>query len=123
VSGAGGGSVRTASWWDRNFQSLHTAGLGEWGGLVGETFALDSPNGSHLLRIAAVTAFPKSGSRPATLARSQAFSVVFESIGGPPLPATDSVYQLVHRSFPPLPLYMGTPTRLALKTRLIAVFN
>ena len=115
--------ARTASWWDRTFLSLAAAGLSEWAGLVGETFAMDSPNGSHLLRIAAVTAFPRSGPRPPTLARSQAFSVAFESVGGPPLPATHKVYQLVHRTYPPLPLYMSAPTRLAQKTRLIAVFN
>lgn len=120
---AGSATSKSASWWDRTFHALHSAGLAEWGALVGETFALESPNGSHLLRIAAVTAFPRSGSRPQTLARSQAFSVVFESIGGPSLPPKDGVYQIAHRSFPALPLYMGAPTRLAQKIRLIAVFN
>lgn len=120
---AGGASTQPASWWDRTFLSLPAAGLAEWSGLVGQTFALESANGSHLLRIAAVTAFPGSGPRPATLARSQAFSVAFESIGGPALPATDRQYQLVHRSYPPLPLYMSKPTMVAQKSRLIAVFN
>lgn len=120
---AGGSSGRPASWWDRTFQSLHSAGLSEWSGVVGETFTLNSANGSHILRIAAVTAFPRSGSRPQALGRSQAFSVVFESMAGPPLPATDRLYQLVHRSYPPLPIYMGAPSAIAKKTRLIAVFN
>lgn len=121
---SGGGSpVRAPSWWDRTFLSLHAAGLSEWSRLVGQNFALEVPSGSHLLRIAAVTAFPRSGPRPVTLARSQAFSVVFESLGGPPLPATDSVYQLVHRSFPPLPLYVSAPVAVGQKVRLSAVFN
>ncbi len=120
---AGAGAGRRASWWDRTFRSLQAAGLAEWSGVVGETFTLDSLNGSHMLRIVAVTAFPGSGPRPATLGRSQAFSVVFESIAGPPLPATDRVYQLVHRSYPPLPLYMGAPTGVGQKSRVIAVFN
>jgi hypothetical protein len=119
ASGAG----RPASWWDRTFLSLQSAGLAEWSGVVGEAFTLETLNGSHMLRIVAVTAFPRSGHRPTALARSQAFSVVFESIAGPPLPATDRVYQLVHRSYPPLPIYMAAPFKTGQKSRLIAVFN
>lgn len=120
---AGGASGAAASWWDRTFLSLQAAGLAEWGGVVGETFALDGPNGSNMLRIVGVTAFPRSGPRPVDLARSQAFSVVFESIAGPPLPAGDRLCRLVHRSYPPLPIYMSAPFRLGQKTRLVAVFN
>ena len=120
---AAGSPGRPASWWDRSFLSLQAAGLAEWSGLIGEMFVLDSPNGSHGLRIAAVTAFPGKGARPGTLARSQAFSVVFESVAGPPLPSSDRLYQLVHRSYPPLPIYMGAPFALGRKSRLIAVFN
>jgi hypothetical protein len=124
LAGPGAGAAgRPASWWDRTFVSLHAAGLAEWTGVVGETFSLDSLNGSHMLRIVAVTAFPRSGPRPLDLARSQAFSVVFELIAGPPLPARDRVCQLVHRSYPPLPIYMGAPSRVGQKSRLIAVFN
>lgn len=112
-----------ASWWNRTSVSLQAAGLDEWSGAVGETFTLKTPNGSHGLRVAAVTAFPKSGARPATLGRSQAFSVVFEAIAGPALPATDSLYRLVHGSYPPLSIYMSAPTRLGQASRLIAVFN
>lgn len=119
----GNASGRPASWWDRTFLSLQAAGLAEWSGVVGETFTLETLNGSHRLRIVAVTAFPRSGSRPTALGRSQAFSVVFESIAGPPLPATDRLYQLVHRSYPTLPIYMGAPALLGRKSRLIAVFN
>ena len=119
----GPSSGGAASWWDRTFKSLKSAGLAEWSGAVGETFTLDSLNGSHMLRIVAVTAFGRSGPRPTSLGRSQAFSVVFESIAGPALPATDRLYQLVHRSYPTLPIYMGAPSRVAQKTRLIAVFN
>lgn len=113
----------TASWWDRSFLSLQAAGLAEWSRAVGETFTLESPNGSHRLRIAAVTAFPRSGRRPAGLARGQAFSVHFEPVAGPLLPASDRLYRLVHPSFPPLPIYMSAPVRLGQKTRLSAVFN
>lgn len=120
---SGGASDRPDSWWDRTFLSLQAAGLEQWRGLVGESFALDSPNGSHELRIAAVTAFPAKGARPAALGRSQAFSVVFESVAGPALPAADRVYQLVHRSHPPLPVHMGAPSALGQRMRLIAVFN
>lgn len=116
-------SGRPASWWDRTFLSLQAAGLAEWKGVVGETFTLNSPNGSHLLKVVAVTAFPASGSRPQTLGRSQAFSVVFESQGGPPLPAADRLYALAHRSYPSLPIYMSAPAALGQKTRLAAVFN
>ncbi|HEY0129831.1 MAG TPA: hypothetical protein VGB57_00385 [Allosphingosinicella sp.] len=123
LSATGTGAGRPASWWDRTFLSLQAAGLAEWSGVVGETFTLDSLNGSHMLRIVAVTAFPRSGPRPLELGRSQAFSVVFESIAGPPLPATDRLCQLVHRSYPPLPIYMGAPFRVGQKSRLIAVFN
>ncbi|HYI41172.1 MAG TPA: hypothetical protein VE053_12730 [Allosphingosinicella sp.] len=119
-----GGSTGPASWWDRTFQSLHSGGLAEWTGLVGETFTVDTPNGSHLLRVAAVSAFPKSpGSRPAGLGRSQAFTVAFELVAGPPLPASDALYQLVHRTFPPLPLYLGAPVKFGQKTRVIALLN
>ena len=111
-----------ASWPGGSFSSLQAAGLSEWRAAVGETFAIKSPNGSHELRVAAVTAFPRSGSRPATLERSQAFSVVFEAVAGPPLPATDSLYRLVHRSYPPLPVYMGVPSGPG-RGSLIAVFN
>jgi hypothetical protein len=114
-----GDTGRPASWWDRAFVSLQAAGLAEWSGVIGETFTL----GTSLLRVVAVTAFPRSGSRPSTLGRSQAFSVAFESVAGPPLPATDRMYQLVHPSYPPLPIYMGAPVLVAKKTRLIAVFN
>lgn len=114
---------RPVSWWDRTFLSLNAAGLSEWSGVVGETFSLESLNGSHMLRVVAVTAFPGSGSRPVALGRSGAFSVVFESIAGPPLPAEDRLYQLVHRSYPALPIFMGAPSGVGRKTRLIAVFN
>lgn len=121
---ARGGSARPAdSWWDRSFQSLESAGFAEWTALVGETFSVETPNGSHWLRIAAVTAFPASGSRPAGLGRSQAFSVAFEPVAGPPLPAADSLYRLVHRAYPPLPVHMGAPSGLGGKSRLISVFN
>jgi uncharacterized protein DUF6916 len=113
----------SASWWDRTFLSLQAAGLSEWGATVGQTFTLGTPNGSHLLRVAAVTAFPGSGPRPATLGRSQAFFVVFESGAGPSLPAGDSVYQLAHSTYPSLPIYMSAPSTVARKTRLVAVFN
>ena len=109
-----------ASWWDRTAVSLQAAGLAEWSGVVGETFTL---NGSSRLRVAAVTAFPRSGPRPADLGRSQAFSVVFEPIAGPPLPAADKVYELVHPSYSRLPVYMSAPVGLGRATRLIAVFN
>src|SRR5690349_19473349 len=64
----------------KTFSSLHAAGLAEWRAAVGETFAVKSAKGTHELRVAAVTPFPKSGSRPATLARDHAFSVVFEAV-------------------------------------------
>ncbi len=114
-----GDTGRPASWWDRAFVSLQAAGLAEWSGVIGETFTL----GTTMLRVVAVTAFPRSGPRPTALGRSQAFSVAFESVAGPALPATDRMYQLVHASYPPLPIYMGAPIQVARKTRLIAVFN
>ena len=121
LTGPAGGA--RASWWDRTFVSLQSAGLAEWSAVVGESFNLQTANGSNVLRVAAVTAFPKSGSRPAGLARSQAFSVVFESVSGPRLPASDRMYELAHPSYPSLPIYMGAPMSVAQKTRLVAVFN
>ncbi|HEX8064451.1 MAG TPA: hypothetical protein VF535_14710 [Allosphingosinicella sp.] len=109
-----------ASWLGGTFSSLHAASLSEWRGAVGETFAVKSPNGSHELRVAAVHAFPRSGPRPSKLGRSEAFSVVFESVAGPPLPATDSLYRLRHRAYPPLAVYMSAPSGHG---SLIAVFN
>ncbi len=120
--GLAGAQARPASWLGGSFSSLQAAGLSEWRAAIGETFAVKSPNGSHELRVAAVTAFPRSGSRPATLDRSQAFSVVFEAVAGPPLPAGDSLYRLVHRSYPSLPVYVGAPSGLG-RGSLIAVFN
>ena len=116
-------SVRAGRKSSRAFHALQAAGLAEWIGLVGERFRVETANGWHMLGIAAVTAFPGSGSRPAALGRSQAFSVAFEPIAGPPLPAVDSLYRLVHRTYPPLPIHMGAPSRLGRRTRLIAVFN
>jgi hypothetical protein len=117
-----GAPAARPSWLGGTFSPLHSAGLAEWRAAIGETFAMKSPNGSHELRVAAVTAFPKSGSRPASLDRSHAFSVVFEAVAGPPLPATDSLYRLVHRAYPSLPVYMGAPVGPGLGS-LIAVFN
>jgi hypothetical protein len=111
------------SWWDRTYLSLQSGGLAEWSGIVGETFTLVTAKGTHLLRIAAVAAFPRSGQRPTSLARSQAFSVTFETVAGPPLPAADRLYQLTHSAYPPLPIYMGIPVTVGQKSRLIAVFN
>jgi hypothetical protein len=111
------------SWWDRTFVSLKAAGLSEWSGVIGQSFDLKTSNGSHVLKVVAVTAFPRSGSRPTMLGRSQAFSVVFESIAGPALPASDKLYELAHQSYPSLPIYMGAPSSLGQKTRLAAVFN
>lgn len=119
----GSGSSRSGSGPDRTLLSLPAAGLSEWSALAGETFALVSPNGLHRLRVGAVAAFPGSGRGKPGLSRSRAFSVAFESVGGPPLPPTDGVYRLVHRAFAPLPLYMGAPARVGRTTRLIAVFN
>jgi hypothetical protein len=118
-----GGSGRSASWWDRTFRSLHSAGLAEWTALVGHRFSLNTPNGAHLLRIAAVTAFAASGPRPTALGRSQAFSVAFDSVGGPRLPDFDRLCELVHPSYPSLPIYMGAPFAVGRSSRLIAVFN
>jgi hypothetical protein len=120
LGSTGDTSDREASWWDRTNLSLQAAGMTEWSGVVGETFTL---NGSNLLRVVAVTAFARSGPRPSELGRSQAFSVVFEPIAGPPLPATDKVYELVHPSYPRLPVYMSAPVGLGRATRLMAVFN
>jgi hypothetical protein len=120
---ARGASARPASWWDRSFQSLESAGIAEWTAVVGETFGVETLNGSHWVRIAAVTAFPASCSRPAGLGRSQAFSVAFEPVAGPPLPAADGLYRLMHRAYPPLSVHMGAPSGFGGKTRLIAVFN
>jgi hypothetical protein len=120
---ADGGPGRPASWWDRTYLSLQSAGLAEWTAIVGETFTLQTAKGNHLLRIAAVTAFPRSGRRPTSLARSQAFAVTFETVAGPPPPATDRLYQMTHSAYPPLPIYMGAPVTLGQKSRLIAVFN
>ncbi|MEA3065316.1 MAG: hypothetical protein QOJ27_1768 [Sphingomonadales bacterium] len=120
---AGGPSASVGSWWDRTFLSLPTAGLGEWTALVGQTFTLETAKGTHLLRIAAVAAFPKSGTRPSSLGRSQAFSVTFETAAGPALPATDNLYQLGSSAYPPLPIYMGAPVTAGQKSRLIAIFN
>ena len=117
------GLGRAASWWDRTFLSLQSAGLADWSAVVGETFTLATGRGNHLLRIAAVTAFPRSGPRPTSLARSQAFSVTFETVAGPPLPAIDSLYQLTHSAYPALPIYMGKPVTAGQKSRLTAVFN
>lgn len=120
---ADGRLSRAASWWDRTFLSLQSAGLAEWTAVVGETFTLATAKGNHLLRIAAVTAFPRSGQRPTSLGRSQAFSVIFETVAGPVPPAVDAVYQLTHSVYPALPIYMGKPIAAGSKARLIAVFN
>jgi hypothetical protein len=120
---ADSGAGRAASWWDRTFLSLQSAGLAEWTSIVGETFTLETRAGSHVLRIAAAAAFPRSGPRPSSLARSQAFSVTFETVSGPPLPPTDHLYQLTHGTYPPLPIYMGAPLKAGLKSQVIAVFN
>lgn len=117
------GLGRAASWWDRTFLSLQSAGLAEWTGVVGETFTLATAKGNHLLRIAAVTPFASTGRRPSSLGRSQAFSVTFEAMAGPALPALDSLYQLTHASYPPLPIYVGKPFTLGQKARVVAVFN
>jgi hypothetical protein len=113
----------TTSWWDRTFVSLASGGMAEWSQVVGQTFSLVSPNGSHLLKVASVTAFSQSGTRPPTLGRSQAFSVAFELVSGPALPATDRLYEIAHPSYPSLPIYMGVPVGVARTTRLISVFN
>ena len=120
---AGEARGRQASWWDRTVSSLKSAGLFEWSAAVGETFTFETVNGSHRLRLVAVTAFPASGSRPQALGRSQAFSAEFEPVSGPALPASDGLYQLAHRTYPLLPIYMGAPSTLGQKTRLAAVFN
>ena len=116
-------SGQPTSWWDRTFLSLKAAGLAEWTSVVGESFNLDTPNGSNVLKVVAVTAFPASGPRPSTLARSQAFSVAFELLSGPALPAGDRVYEVAHLSYPSLPIYMSAPVTVGQKTRLVAVFN
>ncbi len=117
------GSGRPSSWWDRTFLSLRSAGLSEWSALVGESFDLDAPDGPHRLRVAAVAGFPQSGSRPASIGRSQAFSVVFEAAAGAALPATDRLYRISHHAYPPLPIFMSAPVSSGGKTRLVAVFN
>lgn len=119
--GAGAPAGRL-SWLGGASSSLQSAGLDEWRAAIGETFAVKSPNGSHQLRVAAVAAFPKSGPRPASLARDHAFSVVFEAVAGPPLPAGDSLYRLIHRAYPSMPLYMGAPSGPG-RGKLVAVFN
>jgi hypothetical protein len=118
-----GASADGESWWDRTSVSLRAAGLDEWSGAVGRTFTAASPNGSHKLRVAAVAPFAPSGRRPAALGRSEAFSVVFELVGGPRLPAADGLYELIYGAYSALPVYMSAPFGSGRGTRLIAVFN
>ena len=117
------GSRRTATWWDKVFPTLKNAGVAEWTALVGEMFTMRTGSGDHYLRIVSVKAFPKSGARPASLGRTQAFAVVFEQMAGKPLAAADLTFQLTHRSYPPLPIYMSAPSMVARAARLVAVFN
>jgi hypothetical protein len=120
----GGSAGRPPSWWDRPSLSLQAAGLAEWTGVVGETFTLETRGGSHALRVAAVNPFAKSGPRPTSLGRSEAFAVVFETVAGaPPLAAADGLYRLTHPSYPALPIFMGAPVAAGRTARLIAVFN
>jgi hypothetical protein len=120
---AGSGSEPPAAWWGQTALPLNEAGLAEWSAAVGETFSLKSGNGSHSIRLVAVTPFPVSGSRPRTLGRSRAFTAKFEPVAGPVLPAGDGLYQLGHSAHPPLPIYMGAPSVQGRKVRIAAVFN
>jgi len=104
--------------------SLQSAGLAEWTATVGDRFTLVTAYGSHTLKVVSVTAFAASGTRPPTLTRTQAFSVLFELVGGPQLPSGDSpLLELTHRTYAPLPIYLGAPIAVGLATRVAAVFN
>jgi hypothetical protein len=108
----------------RTTPSLQAGGLAEWTATVGEKFTLTTANGSHTLKVVSATAFPASGTRPPTLTRTEAFSVLFELVGGPQLPSGDSpLYQLTHRTYAPLPIYLSAPIAFGLGTRVAAVFN
>ena len=116
-------SKRPSSWWDRTFFSLRNGGVDDWSRLAGETFTLGGEKGALTLKLAAVKSFPGGGVRPASLGRSKAFAAVFEGAGTAKAPEGDRIYQLTHRLYPPIEIYMSPTVRNGAKVQLLAIFN
>jgi hypothetical protein len=104
--------------------ALGRASLADWSRLLGSAFVVDTERGRALFQLVAVRALINKGTRPATLARSQAFETVFESALSAKPPAGDRVYRFTHAQQGSVDLFVG-PATLAARGRvqLGAVFN
>ena len=123
LSWAGSVSKKGAAWWDRTFLSLRNGGVAEWSATVGEAFKIPGPKGAVKLVVAAVTPFQTKGARPASLGRSSAFAVVFESKTPDFVPDGDMIYELAHATHPALAIHMGRKVVTGNRARLTAIFN
>ena len=117
-----GGSKHVFSWWERLFVSLEHGSVSEWRGVVGQTFTIEGENGPVAAKLAELKLLPSAGSRPASCGRKQAFALSFETAAGQ-TPAGDRAYRVLHKSFPPLNIFVGAPSEAAKGMKLLAVFN
>ncbi len=123
LSWAGSGAKKGAAWWDRTFLSLRNGGVAEWSATLGEPFKIPGSGGSVKLVVAAVKPYETKGARPASLGRSSAFAVVFESKTPDLVPDGDTVYELSHPTYPALPIHVGPKVVVGNRARLTAIFN
>jgi hypothetical protein len=100
----------------RRFLSLAYAEMDEWAAQVGTGFTASS---GHRLRLAGVRPLPSGGRRPASVARRRAFAAFFDITSGGAM-AGDLIYQVRHRHYGTMPLFL---TATSSPARMLAVFN
>jgi hypothetical protein len=91
-----------------------------WARQVGQDFTIPALSGVAL-RLVAVEPALSGGPRPAR-ARQGNFHAVFESVGRA-LPDGDATYVLSGRSVAALPLFLGRPSGVHGRRKLVASFN
>ena len=116
------GSHGVFGWWERLFISLEHGSVTEWSEVVGQTFTIEGENGPVAAKLAELKLLPSTGTRPASCSRKQAFALSFETAAGQ-TPAGDRAYRVLHKSFPPLNIFVGAPSQAAKGMKLLAVFN
>lgn len=99
--------------------SLATGSYNDWLAKVGTVFSL---GGGTNLRLTGVRPLTSTGTRPAGVARSQAFLAVFDALAGTTL-AGDLIYTAANPQSGPLSIFLSASPDPTTPARMLAVFN
>jgi hypothetical protein len=108
-----------ASFWDRQYWTLESAGVQEWLRNVGSNFTIVADNGRNVaMKLGTVLPFPNRGSRPAQLGRASAFHTLFDPADRKAVKG-NRIYRVRHARYGDMNIFLARTA----KGRLEAVFN